>query len=111
MRSRFGDAILETSIDRKQAIAVVEPAAAREIAEWFRDEEQFDMLADLTAVDWPKRERRFDVVRNLYSLAKNERLRLKAHVGEERARAERRARVAGGGLDGARMFRPLRDCV
>lgn len=41
------------------------------------------MLADLTAVDWPKRERRFDVVLNLYSFAKNERLRLKAQVGAD----------------------------
>ena len=40
------------------------------------------MLADLTAVDWPKREKRFDVVLNLYSFAKNERLRMKVHVGE-----------------------------
>jgi len=82
MRSRFGDAILETTIDRKQAIALIEPAAAREIAEWFRDGERFDMLVDLTAVDWPRREKRFDVVWNLYSLSRNERFRLKAHVYE-----------------------------
>ena len=36
----------------------------------------------MTAVDWPKREKRFDLVPNLYSFAKNERLRLKAHLGE-----------------------------
>ena len=29
-----------------------------------RDEEKFDMLEDLTAVDWPKREKRFDIVLN-----------------------------------------------
>src|SRR5882762_10137091 len=40
------------------------------------------MLSDLTAVDWPKREKRFDVVLNLYSFAKNERLRLKAQAAE-----------------------------
>jgi NADH-quinone oxidoreductase subunit C len=50
-----------------------------------RDEEKFNLLADLTAVDWPKREKRFDVVLNLYSFAKNERLRLKVRAadGEE----------------------------
>ena len=52
-----------------------------EIAEYCRDEESFDYLVDLTAVDWPKREKRFDVVLNLYSFQKNERLRLKAYVG------------------------------
>ena len=40
------------------------------------------MLVDLTAVDWPKREKRFDLVLILYSFAKNERLRLKTHIGE-----------------------------
>jgi len=47
-----------------------------------REEEKFDMLADLTAVDWPKREKRFDVVLNLYSFSKNERLRLKVWVAD-----------------------------
>ncbi len=54
----------------------------REISRYCRDEEKFDMLDDLTAVDWPKREKRFDVVLILYSFPKNERLRLKAHLGE-----------------------------
>ena len=31
-----------------------------EIAQYARDEEKFDFLTDLTAVDWPKREQRFD---------------------------------------------------
>src|SRR5256885_717199 len=42
----------------------------------------FRSLADLTAVDWPKREKRFDVVLNLYSFAKNERLRLKVWAAD-----------------------------
>jgi NADH-quinone oxidoreductase subunit C len=53
-----------------------------EIAQYSRDEEHFDLLVDLTAVDWPKREKRFDLVLILYSFAKNERLRVKAMLGE-----------------------------
>src|SRR2546429_8858588 len=49
---------------------------------YLRDEEKFDLLSDLTAVDWPKREKRFDVVLDLYSFAKNERLRLKVHAAD-----------------------------
>src|SRR2546429_9790745 len=49
---------------------------------YLRDEEKFDLLSDLTAVDWPRREKRFDVVLNLYSFAKNERLRVKARAGD-----------------------------
>jgi len=81
-RARFGEAIREAWIDRKQAILVVAPEKLRDISVYARDEEQFNMLADLTAVDWPKREKRFDVVLNLYSFAKNERLRLKAFAGD-----------------------------
>jgi NADH-quinone oxidoreductase subunit C len=82
LRARFGEAIREAMLDRKQAIVLVQAARLREVARYCRDDEKFDMLTDLTAVDWPKRERRFDVVLNLYSLPKNERLRLKAHAGE-----------------------------
>jgi len=55
----------------------VDRARLAEVALYLRDEEKFDMLSDLTAVDWPKREKRFDVILNLYSFPKNERLRLK----------------------------------
>lgn len=81
-KARFGDAIREAWTDRKQAILVVAAEKLREIALYTRDEEKFDLLVDLTAVDWLKREKRFDVVLNLYSFAKNERLRLKAHAGD-----------------------------
>jgi NADH-quinone oxidoreductase subunit C len=82
LKARFGDAMREASLDRKQAIATIALEQLREISRYCRDQEKFDMLVDLTAVDWPKREKRFDVVLNLYSFAKNERLRLKAHAGE-----------------------------
>jgi NADH-quinone oxidoreductase subunit C len=81
-RARFGEAVREAWTDRKQAILVVSLDHLLEIAQYTRDEEQFDLLADLTAVDWPKREKRFDLVLILYSFAKQERLRIKAHVGD-----------------------------
>jgi NADH-quinone oxidoreductase subunit C len=82
LKAKFGDAIREAWIDRKQSILVVELKDLLTLARYFRDEEKYDFLTDLTAVDWPKREKRFDVVWNLYSFAKNERLRLKAHAAE-----------------------------
>src|SRR6185295_17649939 len=84
-RARFGDAIREASIDRKQAILVVASDQLVKIAKYTRDEEQFNYLADLTAVDWPKREKRFDLVLILYSFSKNERLRIKVQVGDGEA--------------------------
>jgi NADH-quinone oxidoreductase subunit C len=43
---------------------------------------QFLSLIDVTAVDWPSRERRFDVVYHLLSPKQNVRVRLKAEVDE-----------------------------
>jgi NADH-quinone oxidoreductase subunit C len=82
LKAKFGDAIREAWIDRKQSILVVDREELLTLARYFRDQEKYDFLTDLTAVDWPKREKRFDVVWNLYSFAKNERLRLKVHAGE-----------------------------
>jgi NADH-quinone oxidoreductase subunit C len=81
-RAKFGPALRDAIEDRKQAILVVDLERLPEIALHLREEEKFEMLADLTAVDWPKREKRFDVVLNLYSFAKNERLRLKVHAAD-----------------------------
>jgi NADH-quinone oxidoreductase subunit C len=82
LKERFGDAIREAWLDRKQAIVGVAAEKLAEIALYCRDEEKFNLLTDLTAVDWPKRDKRFDIILNLYSFPKNERLRLKAHAGE-----------------------------
>src|ERR1017187_9759435 len=78
-KEKFGPAILEAWTDRKQAILVVARELLAEIAIYSRDDEKFDWLSDLTAVDWPKREKRFDIVLNMYSFEKNERLRLKVY--------------------------------
>ncbi len=82
MKTRFGEAIREATLDRKQAIVLVDAARLREISLYCRDHEKFDFLTDLTAVDWPKREKRFDLILNLYSFPKNERLRLKAYAAD-----------------------------
>ena len=83
LQKRFGAAgIPEAWLDRKQAILIVARERLIDVATYCRDEEKFDYLVDLTAVDWPKRERRFDLILNLYSFPKNERLRLKIYIGE-----------------------------
>ena len=80
-RERFGAAILDALEDRKQAILIVDAAQLLEIARYSRDEEKFDLLEDYTAVDWPRREKRFDLVAQLYSFTHNTRLRLKIPLG------------------------------
>ena len=43
---------------------------------------QFAVLIDITAVDWPERPQRFDVVYNLLSLTHNQRIRVKVATNE-----------------------------
>ena len=54
---------------------------------FLRDDQncQFKMLADLTAVDFPDRDLRFDVVYNLLSLRHNHRIRVKVATAEDAA--------------------------
>jgi len=46
---------------------------------------EFKILVDVCGNDWPQREKRFDVVYHLLSLTKNQRIRIKAQVGEGEA--------------------------
>jgi len=43
---------------------------------------EFDLLLDVTAVDWPHRTPRFDVVYHFYSTMHHARVRMKTAVGE-----------------------------
>ena len=43
-----------------------------------RDVADFKILVDICGVDWPQREKRFDLVYHLLSLTKNARIRVKA---------------------------------
>jgi NADH-quinone oxidoreductase subunit C len=82
-RERFGAAILGALEHRKQSILILDSAQLLEIARYSRDEEQFELLEDYTAVDWPRREKRFDLVAQLYSFTHNTRLRLKIPLSAE----------------------------
>jgi NADH-quinone oxidoreductase subunit C len=55
------------------------------VLKFLRDDErcQFWCIIDVTAVDWPERERRFDVVYHLLSPKQNRRIRLKLEVDEQ----------------------------
>ncbi len=92
IRARLGPDVLETHEHRGDATAVVTRAALPRALAFCRDEPAlaFDMLMDLTAVDYlkyPGREDgpRFEVVYHLYSLPHNHRVRIKTRVDEDDA--------------------------
>jgi NADH-quinone oxidoreductase subunit C len=47
-----------------------------------KSEFAFDMLLDVTAVDWPGEAKRFEVVYHLYSTSRHVRVRIKTRVAE-----------------------------
>ncbi|MBS0521253.1 MAG: NADH-quinone oxidoreductase subunit C [Proteobacteria bacterium] len=70
---RLGELMLETTPDKVVALLT-----------FLRDDPKclFKQLVDVCGVDWPEREKRFDVVYNLLSLAKNQRIRVKVATDE-----------------------------
>ena len=80
LKERFGDRIGATSTSLGQNFIVALPDAVIAILEYLKLEADFDYLVDVTAVDWPKRPERFDLVYILYSFARNERVRIKTYI-------------------------------
>lgn len=76
MHAHFGD-----------ATAAVDASRIVEVLRFLRDQPglEFDMLADLTAVDYLGQEPRFEVVYHLLSVPRKHRVRIKARVPEQRA--------------------------
>ena len=83
LKERFGDAIREFSTYRGQDFLVADLSSVVSIIKYLKLEEDFDYLVDITAVDNPEKEKRFEVIWIIYSFAKNMRVRLKATVGED----------------------------
>ncbi|HXN46989.1 MAG TPA: NADH-quinone oxidoreductase subunit C [Bryobacteraceae bacterium] len=82
LRQRFSDQVSECSTYLGQNFVVAAPEAAIPILELLRFEADFDYLVDITAVDYPQRPERFDLVYVLYSFARNERMRVKARIAD-----------------------------
>jgi NADH-quinone oxidoreductase subunit C len=63
----------------------VEPSHIVNVMTTLRDDERcaFISFIDITAIDWPNRERRFDVVYHLLSPRLNQRVRVKVEVQED----------------------------
>jgi NADH-quinone oxidoreductase subunit C len=92
LRERFGDRVVEGHAHHGDYTAVLARDALVDALRFCRDEPdlRFDLLVDITAVDYvrfPGREDgpRFEVVYHLYSVVHNHRVRLKVQVEEDDA--------------------------
>jgi NADH-quinone oxidoreductase subunit C len=83
LKEQLGAAVIETHAHLGDDTVVVDASSWKAACELAKSDARlaFDMLVDLTAVDYPDREPRFEIVVHLASIAKRHRLRLKARVG------------------------------
>jgi NADH-quinone oxidoreductase subunit C len=77
-------AALEHAVAFNQLTIAVEASRIVEVLTYLRDNPdcRFVSITDITAVDYPERDKRFDVVYHLLSPTLNARIRLKAQTGE-----------------------------
>jgi NADH-quinone oxidoreductase subunit C len=92
LQERFPSHLVQSHADRGEPTVVTTREGLLDLLRFGRDDGElaFDVLTDLTAVDYlkyPGREDgpRFDVVYQLYSLRHNHRLRVKVRVDEDDA--------------------------
>lgn len=68
-----------------ELVLFTRPASLRKVMRFLRDDAQcfFKLLVDVCGVDFPEREKRFEVVYNLLSISHNQRIRVKVSVAED----------------------------
>lgn len=82
LRQEFGEQITEFSEYLGQKFLVARPEAVVPILKYLNSEAAFDYLVDVTAVDYPGRAERFDLIYIVYSFARNQRIRIKTRIAE-----------------------------
>jgi NADH-quinone oxidoreductase subunit C len=84
LRTRLGDSIVEQTNAFGDLALKVEPGEILSVLRFLRDDPtcRFVSFIDICGVDYPSRERRFDVVYHLLSPTRNIRIRIKIETDE-----------------------------
>ncbi|MGR3436686.1 MAG: NADH-quinone oxidoreductase subunit C [Shimia sp.] len=79
------DCVRSYEVTRGELTVDVAPASIKGLIEWLKADAacQFSTLIDITAVDYPARPKRFDVVYHLLSMYQNHRIRLRIALRED----------------------------
>lgn len=82
LKTKFGDAVLETKMDVFQPWAMVQPSKLAEIGKFLRDDPQtkFDFLRNVAAVDYKTE---LELVYHLFSYAHRHEFKLKVRLSRE----------------------------
>ena len=87
IRQLLGDAISDAQVSRGNIVIRTSISGVISVLSSLRDDRHaaFNQLSDLTAVDYPERPERFEMVYQLLSMRNNMRLRILVAVGEGQA--------------------------
>ena len=79
------DCVLSWQVAHRELNVTAVPAAILALVEFLRSDAscRFSTLVDITAVDYPEREARFDVVYQFLSMYQNQRIRVKCALRED----------------------------
>ena len=85
IKLRRGDEILDTQIAFGELTVTTDLSSLLDLVEFLRSDSscRFTTLVDMTAVDYPERAQRFDVVWHLLSMYQNHRVRLKIAIRDD----------------------------
>ena len=72
----------QVAVEHGTLVIGIAPGTLPALVRQLKSDWQFDMLLDVTAIDWPQREPRFDMVWHFYSTQYKVRVRVKTQVTE-----------------------------
>ena len=82
LRRGFVPLVEDTSFSHGILVFTLASTRLIDVARRLKAEYGFDLLLDVTAVDWPKQTPRFEVVYHFYSMTDHVRVRVKTRVSE-----------------------------
>lgn len=83
LKSLFPEEVIDIKEFRGQVSVIVKKGKIKEILQYLKEQEGFNHLQDLCAVDYYPEKPRFEVVYNLYSIWRRLHIRVRAKVEEE----------------------------
>jgi NADH-quinone oxidoreductase subunit C len=85
LKQQFGDAVVRVTVGWGETTVFIDRARAGEIIRWLHDDpsQQYDYLADVTAIEYREKEVPMEVVWHLRSLPYRRFLRLKAELPKD----------------------------
>ncbi len=80
LRARFPNVITDVSEFRGETTITIPRESLLDVMRFLRGAQSFEMLLDVTALDWLPREPRFDILYYLLSMPENSRIRLRVQL-------------------------------